>query len=175
MGSIAIGDLSGTAELRERPNRWVGPSRPVAGGQSAMRQAPDDRDAAAQHSINCLAQSQRPCRPNEHLPMCLPAASPPSRRGPSIGSTTLAVPTFEECATPQPACDLFTKTTRPCCHRLPETMGGGLGLIDYDGDGWLDVYAVQGGKLPDDQHPHRHSKAIVSITTRVMARLKMSP
>ncbi len=32
--------------------------------------------------------------------------------------------------------------------RLPETMGGGVGLIDYDGDGWLDVYAVQGGSFP---------------------------
>ncbi|MBX6316097.1 MAG: CRTAC1 family protein, partial [Isosphaeraceae bacterium] len=29
----------------------------------------------------------------------------------------------------------------------PETMGGGIGLLDYDGDGWLDVYAVQGGRL----------------------------
>jgi tetratricopeptide (TPR) repeat protein len=37
--------------------------------------------------------------------------------------------------------------------RLPESMGGGVGLIDYDGDGWLDVYAVQGGKLPNDPNP----------------------
>ena len=30
----------------------------------------------------------------------------------------------------------------------PETMCGGVGLLDYDGDGWLDVYAVQGGPFP---------------------------
>ncbi len=32
--------------------------------------------------------------------------------------------------------------------QLPETMSGGVGLLDYDGDGWLDVYAVQGGPFP---------------------------
>ena len=30
----------------------------------------------------------------------------------------------------------------------PEAMCGGVGLLDYDGDGWLDVYAVQGGPFP---------------------------
>jgi hypothetical protein len=31
----------------------------------------------------------------------------------------------------------------------PETMVSGIALLDYDGDGWLDVYAVNGARLAD--------------------------
>ncbi len=37
---------------------------------------------------------------------------------------------------------------------MPETMSGGVGLLDYDGDGWLDVYLVQGGPFPPDPKAH---------------------
>jgi enediyne biosynthesis protein E4 len=40
----------------------------------------------------------------------------------------------------------FDNGQTPLRH-LPETMSGGVGLLDYDGDGWLDVYCVQGGAL----------------------------
>ncbi|RUL88672.1 FG-GAP-like repeat-containing protein [Tautonia sociabilis] len=33
---------------------------------------------------------------------------------------------------------------------IADTMGGGVGLIDSDGDGWLDVYFVNGCPLPVD-------------------------
>ena len=33
-------------------------------------------------------------------------------------------------------------------HQIPEDMSGGVGLVDFDGDGWVDVYAVQGGPFP---------------------------
>ncbi|WP_435015348.1 FG-GAP-like repeat-containing protein [Tundrisphaera sp. TA3] len=34
---------------------------------------------------------------------------------------------------------------------IGDTMGGGVGLIDYDGDGWLDVYFVNGCRRPVDR------------------------
>ncbi len=34
---------------------------------------------------------------------------------------------------------------------IADTMGGGVGLFDYDGDGWLDIYFVNGCGIPVDR------------------------
>ena len=36
---------------------------------------------------------------------------------------------------------------------LPETMGPGLAWLDYDGDGWQDLYVVQSGPFPPGASP----------------------
>ncbi len=38
-------------------------------------------------------------------------------------------------------------------YRLAETMGSGLAWLDYDGDGWQDLYVVQSGPFPPSPSP----------------------
>ncbi|MFK7845797.1 MAG: CRTAC1 family protein [Rhodothermales bacterium] len=44
----------------------------------------------------------------------------------------------------------------------PETMGGGAGFIDVDGDGWLDILLVEGGGWPDEEESV-HSKQVNAV------------
>jgi len=43
-------------------------------------------------------------------------------------------------------------------HLMPETMGSGLGWIDYDNDGWPDLFCVQDGPLPPGRDPSKTHK-----------------
>ena len=46
----------------------------------------------------------------------------------------------------------------------PVTASGGVGLLDFDNDGWLDVYLVQGGAFPPDASPHPSAAIAYSET-----------
>ncbi len=57
------------------------------------------------------------------------------------------VPRFEDVALKSGL--IFTyENGASALRQLPETMSGGAALLDYDGDGSLDVYLVQGGAFP---------------------------
>jgi hypothetical protein len=46
----------------------------------------------------------------------------------------------------------FVTNSSPTPNRNePETMAGGIALLDYDGDGYLDIYAVNGAAIPSLQ------------------------
>jgi enediyne biosynthesis protein E4 len=72
-------------------------------------------------------------------------------RAQSVASK-LSVPTFVDQAAERGLVFKFDngRTTE---RQLPETMSGGVGLLDFDGDGWLDIYAIQGGKFPPPAGP----------------------
>ena len=36
---------------------------------------------------------------------------------------------------------------------LPETMGGGVALFDYNNDGYLDIFFTNGGRIDDPMPP----------------------
>src|SRR5579863_6295455 len=70
----------------------------------------------------------------------------------AVASALLAAPTagviaFEEIA--QRAGLIFTTDSSPTPNKnQPETMVSGVALLDYDNDGYLDVYLVKGAAIP---------------------------
>jgi hypothetical protein len=43
-------------------------------------------------------------------------------------------------------------------HHLPETMGSGLAWLDFDNDGWMDLYVVQSGPFPPNGSPRAQDR-----------------
>jgi len=69
-----------------------------------------------------------------------------SELGHAAGHSNKVIPRFVDDATTSGLEFTFDNGRTPR-RMLPETLSGGVGLVDYDGDGWLDVYCVQGGEL----------------------------
>jgi hypothetical protein len=53
---------------------------------------------------------------------------------------------FEEIPADKSGIDWVHSNGRSPEKYLPETTGGGCAFLDYDMDGWMDIYLVNGGK-----------------------------
>jgi tetratricopeptide (TPR) repeat protein len=151
MGRSAAGDLAPEAELA-RTAEALGRRFEASGWWSIRaRRDPEDREARA--ALNRLARADPPAGDGRALADLIPAhllIAPPHGRA---GLTPPPIaPAFRDDAEAAGLRFVYENDPTPQC-RLPETMGGGVGVLDYDGDGWLDVYAVQGGSLADASSP----------------------
>jgi hypothetical protein len=64
-----------------------------------------------------------------------------------LGSAVLGPITFEEIAGRAGVHFTTNSSPTPARHQ-PETMPGGVALLDYDGDGYLDIFFVNGAEMP---------------------------
>src|SRR5207253_3063141 len=81
-------------------------------------------------------------------------ADPATARPPGAAGASGAAPRFVDGSEPAGLRFVFDHGPTSSC-QLPEIMGGGIALLDYDGDGWLDVYCPQGGPFPPRAVAHR--------------------
>jgi len=70
------------------------------------------------------------------------------------GSTAAqSVPQIFEDITAKSGIRFKQESSRTSQKYLPESMGGGVAMLDYDNDGWLDLFFVNGAKLLDPMPP----------------------
>jgi tetratricopeptide (TPR) repeat protein len=122
----------------------------------ALQRRPDDRTLRAE-----LAQYQRAAiqvsDPNATLAQFLEtelalSGASDAKRNPEAAEGPTARLHFEDDAQRVGLAFVFHNGETPI-HQIPEVSAGGVGLIDYNGDGWLDVYCVQGGPFPPSPNP----------------------
>ncbi len=87
-----------------------------------------------------------------HLKLKSVATAAPKASGPATVAKG-SEPRFEEVAARSGIDFRYDSGATPEMY-LGDTMGGGVALIDFDEDGWLDVYLVNGCPMPfDPAHP----------------------
>ena len=62
----------------------------------------------------------------------------------------------------------FTHENSPTTQKyLIETMGGGVAVLDYDSDGWLDLFFTNGAQLSAPMPPEAHTSKTDRFANRL--------
>jgi len=109
---------------------------------------PDAPPALARLASAQAARSATSGRPPRVLASEFGRVSPPGHRAPGQTGGVLSIPRFEDRASEVGLAGFVQDNGVSPIHQLPEMSSGGVGLLDFDGDGFLDVYCVQGGRFP---------------------------
>lgn len=80
------------------------------------------------------------------------AAVPASKLLGSTAAQSVSTQIFED-ITAKSGIRFKQESSRTSEKYLPESMGGGVAMLDYDNDGWLDLFFVNGAKLLDPMPP----------------------
>ncbi len=131
------------ARAAERIGRWFD-------AQAWWRLAALRDPAAAGEAAAALARLARsePAREPEG-PTLAEVVGPirPAAATKTVVASGLAIPVFQDEAAQRGLAFGFDNG-QTAQRQLPETTSGGVALLDFDGDGWLDIYALQGGPFP---------------------------
>ena len=128
-----------TSPARSQPPRWNG-----SGPHVPTHTSPLAKHLSSTWATSLARSINEPARSGDGPP----PASFRSRQSADMADAINA-PKFRDDAASAGLRFVFDNG-RSSLRQLPETMAGGVGLLDYDGDGWLDVYVVQGGAFPPD-------------------------
>ncbi|MEW4567396.1 FG-GAP-like repeat-containing protein [Tautonia sp. JC769] len=136
------------AELAETLGRW---DEATAWWMAVIRREPgalDAREALARVDAAVRERANERIASNPGaMAVDLVATGRANESSSPQPSSVGLIPTFSDEASAIGLDFRFEAGHSPHRH-LPETMSGGVGLIDYDGDGWIDVYLPQGGGFP---------------------------